>query len=142
MATTDLVVTHPIRLGLALNFSVFHYEVRRSSLRRRRAGRPCKLDRARSRLYRGQILQVSMRLKALAEIYTGGKRISGRTSCTTHFFAQLCNLFFDIQALTRFYIISHRFILTMSAKFRQTCLQCFPEVCNITLFKQNVSMFI
>ena len=29
-----------------------------------------KLDRARSRLYRGQILQVNMRLKALAEIYT------------------------------------------------------------------------
>ena len=27
MAATDLVVTHPIRLGLALNFSVFHYEV-------------------------------------------------------------------------------------------------------------------
>ena len=32
--------------------------------------RPGKLDRARSRLYRSQILQVNMRLKALAEIYT------------------------------------------------------------------------
>ena len=29
-----------------------------------------KLDRTRSRLYRSQILQVTMRLKALAEIYT------------------------------------------------------------------------
>merc|ERR1711924_522353 len=27
IAATDLAVTHPIRLGLALNFSVFHYEV-------------------------------------------------------------------------------------------------------------------
>jgi len=27
IAASDLVVTHPIRLGLALNFSVFHYEV-------------------------------------------------------------------------------------------------------------------
>lgn len=27
VASTDLLVTHPIRLGLALNFSVFHYEV-------------------------------------------------------------------------------------------------------------------
>jgi len=27
VATSDLAVTHPIRLGLALNFSVFHYEV-------------------------------------------------------------------------------------------------------------------
>merc|ERR1711901_3310 len=27
VASKDLAVTHPIRLGLALNFSVFHYEV-------------------------------------------------------------------------------------------------------------------
>merc|ERR1712096_482452 len=27
IAATELAVTHPIRLGLALNFSVFHYEV-------------------------------------------------------------------------------------------------------------------
>merc|ERR1712167_566390 len=27
VATKDLAVTHPIRLGLALNFSVFQYEV-------------------------------------------------------------------------------------------------------------------
>ena len=39
-----------------------------------------KLDRARSRLYRSQIFQENMRLKALAEIYT------------MHSFAQLCNL--------------------------------------------------
>ena len=45
----------------------------------RRSG---KLDRARSRLYRSQILQENMRLKALAEIYT------------MHSFAQLCNLNF------------------------------------------------
>ena len=41
-----------------------------------------KLWRARSRLYRSQLLQVNMRLKALAEIYT------------MHSFAQLCNLNF------------------------------------------------
>ena len=39
-----------------------------------------KLHRARSRLYRNEILQVDMRLKALAEIYT------------MHSFAQLYNL--------------------------------------------------
>ena len=41
-----------------------------------------KLYRARSRLYRNEILQVNMRLKALLEIYT------------MHSFAQLCNLDF------------------------------------------------
>ena len=48
----------------------------------RRAPRPGKLDRARSRLYRSEILQENMRLEALAEIYT------------VHSFAQLCNLNF------------------------------------------------
>ena len=46
----------------------------------RRRGAWGKLDRARARLYRGQILQENMRLKALVEIYT------------MHSFAQLCNL--------------------------------------------------
>ena len=46
-----------------------------------------KLDRARSRLYRSQILQQNMRLKALAEIYT------------MHSFAQLCNLIFFVKIL-------------------------------------------
>ena len=40
---------------------------RRPALQRTWSG---KLDRVRSRLYRGQILQQNMRLKALAEIYT------------------------------------------------------------------------
>ena len=47
---------------------------------RRSVARSGKLNRARSRLYRGQILQENMRLKALAEIYK------------MHSFAQLCNL--------------------------------------------------
>ena len=44
-----------------------------------------KLDRDRSRLYRGQILQVNVRLKALAEIYT------------MHSFAQLSVISFFCQ---------------------------------------------
>ena len=40
-------------------------------------------SRGRSRLYRSQILQVNMRLKALAEIYI------------MHYFARLCNLIFS-----------------------------------------------
>ena len=50
--------------------------------RRTSSARSGKLYRARSRLYRGQILQQNMRLKALVEIYT------------MHSFAQLCNLTF------------------------------------------------
>ena len=46
------------------------------------SARSGKLDRARSRLYRSQILQENMRWKALAEIYK------------MHSFAQLCNLNF------------------------------------------------
>ena len=60
-----------------------------------------KLDRARSRLYRSEILQENMRLKALAEIYT------------MHSFAQLCNLNF----LSKFGK-KNRSILQMSANFQ------------------------
>ena len=49
-----------------------------------------KLYRARSRLYRSQILQENMRLKALAEIYT------------MHSFAQLCNLIFFVKICQNF----------------------------------------
>ena len=68
---------------------------------------PCegsgKLDRARSRLYRSQILQENMRLKALAEIYT------------MHSFAQFCNLIFfvTICQILQFYKINK-----ISEKFR------------------------
>ena len=53
-----------------------------------------KLGRARSRLYRAQILQENMRLKALAEIYT------------MHSFAQLCNLIFLVNILPKIVIFS------------------------------------
>ena len=53
-----------------------------------------KLDRARSRLYRSQILQENMRWKALAEIYT------------MHSFVQLCNLIFFCQNLPKFQIFA------------------------------------
>ena len=52
----------------------------KEQIRTRRAG---KLYKARSRLYRSHILQVNMRLKALAEIYT------------MHSFAQLQNHMFS-----------------------------------------------
>ena len=47
-----------------------HLQLRRGRRERPRKGRSGKLDRARSRLYRSQILQENMRWKALAEIYT------------------------------------------------------------------------
>ena len=60
------------------------------------AARSGKLYRAPSRLYRIQILQVNMRLKAIAEIYT------------MHSFAHLCNLNFlmkNCQHFAKFYKI-------------------------------------
>ena len=65
-------------------------DLRADGLEQRGAARSGKLDRARSRLYRGQILQQNMRLKALAEIYT------------MHSFAQLCNLIFFVKILPTF----------------------------------------
>ena len=59
----------------------------------RRAG---KLNRARSRLYRSEFLQVNTRWKALAEIYT------------MHSFAQLCNLNF-LSKVAIFYILFEKF---------------------------------
>ena len=50
------------------------------------------IDRARSRLYRTHVLQVNMRLKALAEIYT------------MHSFAQLRNLIFLSKICQQFQI--------------------------------------
>ena len=47
-----------------------------------------KLDRARSRLYRGQILQENMRLKALAEIYTKHSFAHPLHSSAISFFCQ------------------------------------------------------
>ena len=40
MATAELPATHPVRLGLALNFSVFYYEILNSP------ERACRLARA------------------------------------------------------------------------------------------------
>ena len=97
---------------------------RAATTRRRRGGRPPivrddpgrlarsgKFDRARSRLYRRQILQENMRLKALAEIYT------------MHSFAQLCNLTFFCQNFAK--------ILQNSAKF----LKIFA------IFSKNLGIF-
>ena len=58
----------------ALIEAFFYDEVRPQPAVQRRAGgciaRSGKLDKASSRLYRSEILQVNMRSKALAEIYT------------------------------------------------------------------------
>ena len=64
------------------NFRKMHFSKMHFQKSHGRTARSGKLHRARSRLYRGQILQENMRLKALAEIYT------------MHSFAQLCKLKF------------------------------------------------
>ena len=77
--------------------------------RRRRArqahGAHDKLDRARSRLYRSQILQVNTRWKALAEIYT------------MHSFALFSNLNFFVKNAESF------------ADFFNRILQNLPDFC-------------
>ena len=82
---TDLALSRLVPMMVLKCFKNGHHVVR--CLHDRDEAHHCiarsgKLDRARSRLYRGQILQENMRLKALAEIYT------------MHSFAQLCNLIF------------------------------------------------
>ena len=55
-----------------------------------------KLWRARSRLYQSQILQVNMRLKALAEIYTI-RSFAQRLESIIAQQPQLCNLKFSLK---------------------------------------------
>ena len=77
---TDVLV---LSAGVALGASVAALAASGKTSGNGCIARSGKLDRARSRLYRGQISHENMRWKALAEIYI------------MHSFAQLCNLNFS-----------------------------------------------
>ena len=77
-----------------------------------------KLHRARSRLYRSQILQVNIRWKALAEIYT---MHSFAPFTNLNFFVKIAEIFAEIAEIFAYffiYIIIHTSLFsTSSLKF-------------------------
>ena len=65
-----------------------------------------KLDRARSRLYRGQILQENMRLKALAEIYTMhsfAQLLESVHSSVISIFIKFCQMLLNFRQISPFF---------------------------------------
>ena len=95
-----------------------------------------KLYRARSRLYRGQILQVSMRLKALAEIYT------------MHSFAQLLHNFWNPYSKTalqsQFFVKFHFQLpkILRNFKFNKNNFKIviFSNIFNLALFDKKLTL--